>query len=220
MPLVFQAFSRIQANLAEARLHGFKAGAEVICVGASKSKPAAVIIEAIQAGVTHFGENKVQEALEKWPEIKKAHPEVTLQHIGALQTNKVADAVTLYDEIASLDRPALAEALAREMQKQGRWLPCLIQVNTGEEPQKSGVLPTELHGFIDYCRELQLPVAGLMCVPPASDYPAPHFALLEKLAKAHGLRRLSMGMSHDYEIAARMGATEVRIGTALFGERI
>lgn len=192
----------------------------VLCVAASKSQPEMAIVEAIAAGITHFGENRVQEAEEKWPAIKKAYPHVTLQHIGALQTNKVADAVMIYDEIASLDRPALADALHKEMQKQQKFLPCLIQVNTGEEPQKSGVLPAEASQFIRYCMDgLKFNIQGLMCVPPAEDYPAPHFALLANLAKEHGLKRLSMGMSHDYEIAARMGATEVRIGTALFGAR-
>lgn len=197
------------------------AAQEVTIVAASKSQPADTIICTIKkAGLSHFGENRVQEAEAKWPEIKKNHPEITLQLIGALQSNKAADAVALFDEIASLDRASLADALKKEMDKQKRYLPCLIQVNTGEEPQKSGVLPEDADAFIRYCiNDLKLPIVGLMCVPPADDAPAPHFALLVKIAKKHGLKRLSMGMSHDYETAIRMGATEVRIGTALFGKR-
>lgn len=192
----------------------------ITIVAASKSQPPEHIIEAIGVGITHFGENRVQEAMDKWPQIREIYPHIILQFIGHLQSNKVKDAVSLFDEIASVDRISLAQALKEEMERQHKALPCLIQVNTGEEPQKSGVLPKDADTFIRECIEkLHLPVVGLMCVPPAEDYPAPHFALLADIAKRHGLKRLSMGMSSDYVTAIRMGATEIRLGTVLFGER-
>jgi pyridoxal phosphate enzyme (YggS family) len=214
-------YNRIAKTIEEAQKASPSAVLRVDVVAACKSQNAQTIMSAIDAGITHFGENKVQEAQAKWPAIKAQHPHLTLQLIGALQSNKAKDAVALFDEIASLDRPSLAEALKMEMDKQQRFLPCLIQVNTGEELQKSGIMPADADAFIHYCmHDLKLNIVGLMCVPPQDAYPAPHFALLVKIAKTHGLKRLSMGMSHDYETAVRMGATEVRIGTALFGERI
>lgn len=193
---------------------------ETRIVAATKQQSAASIEAATKAGIGYFGENRVQEAEEKWPELKKTHPNVVLQMIGGLQSNKAEAAVALFDEIISVDRESLAVALQKAMEKLGRRPNLMIQVNTGEEPQKGGVLPAAADDFIIYChKELDLPIVGLMCVPPAEDYPAPHFALLAKMAKKHGLARLSMGMSSDYETAIRMGATEVRLGTVLFGVR-
>ncbi len=167
-----------------------------------------------------FGENRVQEALEHWCALKEAFQDITLHLVGPLQTNKVKEAVALFDVIETLDRPKLAQALQKEMEKQGRNIPCLIQVNTGNEPQKAGVSVEELPGFLSYCqKECGLNIKGLMCIPPANEPPAMHFALLAKLAKDHGLKELSMGMSADFEKAIPLGATYVRVGTALFGDR-
>lgn len=175
--------------------------------------------EALALGITEFGENRVQEAQSKWPALKAAHPGVKLHLIGPLQTNKTAEAVSLFDVIHTLDRPKLADSLAKECAKQNRWPSLLIQINTGEEPQKAGVPPRKAKVLLAYAQELKLPVIGLMCVPPVGENPAPHFALLEKMATEMGLNELSMGMSSDYITAARLGSTMVRIGTALFGER-
>jgi pyridoxal phosphate enzyme (YggS family) len=175
---------------------------------------------ALAAGQRVFGENRVQEAAAKYPALKAAHPGLRLHLIGPLQTNKARDAVRLFDVIETVDRPRLAEALARELAQQDRRIDCLVQVNTGEEPQKAGVLPGEADRFIEACRERwRLPVRGLMCIPPADEEPALHFALLREIARRHGLAELSMGMSGDFETAIRFGATLVRIGTAVFGAR-
>jgi hypothetical protein len=190
-----------------------------ILVAACKQQDENKLREAIKGGVTDFGENRVREAREKWPLLKQAHPRIRLHLIGSLQTNKVAEAVALFDVIETVDREKLAEQLAKEMEKQNRWPECFVQVNTGEEEQKGGVLPQDADALIARCKELKLPVTGLMCVPPADVPPAPHFALLREIAKRHGLQNLSMGMSGDFETAIKFGATHVRIGTALFGER-
>lgn len=221
MPREFASiYTDIAGKIAYLQKNGPASPHPVTIIGAGKSQSADTIRKAIEGGLTHFGENRVQEAQAKWPALKKTYPNTILQLIGPLQTNKVKEAVALFDEIATLDRVSLAQALKKEMDKQGRRLPCLIQINTGEEPQKSGIAPKEADAFIRYCiHDLKLPVEGLMCVPPTSAYPAPHFALLATIAKHHGLKRLSMGMSNDYETAIRLGATEVRLGTALFGER-
>lgn len=215
------------------------AAREIMLLAASKGQPASAIEEAIAAGIGCFGENRVQEAQEKWPEIKNRHPQVKLHLIGPLQTNKVKQALALFDVIQTLDRESLAEDCAKELKKWGNEemknkgsnnfpvpqflnssIPHFyIQVNTGEEPQKAGVAPEKADGFIDFCRKLELPVVGLMCVPPADQPPAPHFALLREIARRNGLAQLSMGMSNDFAVAARMGSTCVRIGTALFGQR-
>ncbi|HXA69664.1 MAG TPA: YggS family pyridoxal phosphate-dependent enzyme [Stellaceae bacterium] len=194
--------------------------AEVTLVAVSKTHDAGAISAAIAAGQRVFGENRVQEAQAKYPALRAAHPDLVLHLIGPLQTNKVKEAVALFDVIETVDRPKLAEALAREMERTGRRLRCLVQVNTGEEPQKAGVLPVVADAFIAECRERwRLPIVGLMCIPPLDQEPSPHFALLREIARRHQLPELSMGMSADYEIAIRLGATHVRVGTAIFGER-
>ena len=197
-----------------------RAADSVSLVAVSKTHPAAAVREAVAAGHRLFGENRVQEAQAKYPALREAFPDLVLHLIGPLQTNKVRDAVAICDVIETVDRPRIAEALAREMERSGRRLPCLIEVNTGEEPQKSGVLPAAADDFIIECRDrLDLPIEGLMCVPPLDDEPAPHFALLREIARRTGLGILSMGMSADFEKAIRFGATHVRIGTAIFGAR-
>lgn len=192
-----------------------------VIIAASKSQPVHAIEELIAKGVSHFGENRVQEAQDKWSALRLRYPEITLHLIGPLQSNKVADAVALFDVIETIDRKKIADAVASESEKQGKQPVCLIQVNIGDEPQKSGIALSEADDFIIYCRNTaQLRIHGLMCVPPAETHPAPYFALLRKIAKRHGLHTLSMGMSGDYEEAIRMGATHIRLGTALFGQRV
>jgi PLP dependent protein len=192
----------------------------ITLVAVSKTHPAAIVREALMAGHRVFGENRVQEAQAKYPALREAFPDLALHLIGPLQTNKVRDAVQLFDVIETVDRPRLAQALAKEMERSGRRPPCLIEVNTGEEAQKSGIPPEEADGFIAECRDrIGLPIKGLMCVPPLDDEPAPHFALLREIARRNGLELLSMGMSADFETAIRLGATHVRIGTAIFGAR-
>ena len=204
---------------AAARAAGRPEGA-VTLVAVSKTHPADSVRAALRAGQRIFGENRVQEALAKFPALRREFPDLALHMIGPLQTNKVKDAVTHCDVIETVDRPHLAEALAREMARSGRRLPCFIEVNIGEEPQKAGVLPEAADGFIRDCRErLQLPIVGLMCIPPEHDDPAPYFALLREIARRNGLDQLSMGMSADFETAIRFGATYVRVGTAIFGPR-
>ena len=180
------------------------------------------ILPVLEAGHRLFGENRVQEAKVKWPPLRERFPDVELHLIGPLQTNKVRDALDLFDVIETVDRPRLAEALKAEIDKRdpGRTGQLFVEVNTGEEPQKAGVAPKDVAAFAVRCRdELKLPVMGLMCIPPLNEEPALHFALLKKLAAECGARLLSMGMSADFETAIRFGATHVRIGTAIFGER-
>lgn len=192
----------------------------VTLIAISKAHPAAAARNALEAGHRVFGENRVQEALDKWPELKADYADAELHLVGSLQRNKVHHAIGLFDAIHAIDRPKLARAVAVEMDKSGRRPQCFIQVNTGEEPQKGGVLPTDADAFIGQCLgELNLPVEGLMCIPPVDDEPSLHFALLREIARRNGLERLSMGMSGDYETAIRFGATLVRIGTAIFGQR-
>ncbi len=194
--------------------------AEVTLVAVSKTHGAERIEPAIAAGHKLFGENRVQEAEGKWPALKAAHPDVRVHLIGPLQTNKVKKAVALFDAIETVDRPKLARALAREMAAQDRWLDCFVEINTGEEPQKAGVLPVDADDFIRLCRdELKLPLKGLMCIPPLDEEPALHFALLRQIAERNDLPGLSMGMSADFETAIEFGATHVRVGTAIFGPR-
>jgi pyridoxal phosphate enzyme (YggS family) len=192
---------------------------KVSLVAVSKKQPKEKIQAAIEAGQRVFGENRVQEAQEHWADLKEKYPDIELHLIGPLQTNKVKEAIALFDVIQTLDRPRLADKLIAEMNRQNKHIPCFIQVNTGQEAQKSGVDVSELPGFYKYCSDLGLNVRGLMCIPPQDDPPALHFALLAKLAQELGLSDLSMGMSSDFEKAVALGATYVRVGTALFGER-
>ena len=204
---------------AAARAAG-RAPQSVALVAVSKTHPADAVGQALEAGHRIFGENRVQEAQAKYPQLREVFPDLVLHLIGPLQTNKVRDALALFDVIESVDRPRLAQALAREMGHSGRRPPCLVEVNTGEEAQKAGILPADADGFISECRDrLELPVIGLMCVPPIDEEPAPHFALLREIARRNGLQILSMGMSADFEKAIRFGATHVRVGTAVFGAR-
>lgn len=196
-------------------------GADVTLICVSKTFGQEEIMPVLEAGHRAFGENRVQEASGKWPALKERFDGVVLHLIGPLQSNKTREAVALFDAIHTLDRPSLAEALARESDRTGRRPELFIQVNTGEEPQKAGVTPAEADGFIVRCREeFGLEIAGLMCIPPIQDPPSPHFALLGKIAARNGLSRLSMGMSGDFEQAIMLGATHVRVGSAIFGARL
>lgn len=211
--------SEIKARIAEAAHASGRAAGAAQLIAVSKTQEAAAIEAAIAAGQFVFGENRVQEAQAKFPALKAAHPEVRLHLIGQLQSNKAREAVMLADAIHGLDRPSLAKALASEIQRQGRAPQLFIQVNTGEEPQKGGVMPDAAEGFLAACRELGLDVSGLMCIPPEDEEPALHFALLAGLARRMGLSQLSMGMSGDFEVAVKLGATHVRVGSAIFGAR-
>lgn len=192
---------------------------DVTLIAVSKTHPAEAILPLIEAGQRHFGENRVQEAAEKWPQLQAVHAELKLHLIGQLQSNKSDEAVALFDFIHSVDRPSLVSALARSMQKLGRRPRCFVQVNIGDEEQKGGCPIADLSQLLDLARAEGLPVDGLMCIPPADVEAAPYFALLAKLARRHGLNSLSMGMSADFETAVSIGATHVRVGTALFGSR-
>ncbi|OFW97022.1 MAG: YggS family pyridoxal phosphate enzyme [Alphaproteobacteria bacterium RIFCSPHIGHO2_12_FULL_66_14] len=193
---------------------------DVTLVAVSKTHGADRVREMLEAGQRVFGENRVQEAQEKFPALKSACPDIELHLIGPLQTNKARDAVMLFDVIQSVDRQRIAAALAKEMAHVGRRPACFIQVNTGEEPQKAGVAPADVDAFVAACRDIhKLPVVGLMCIPPVDEEPALHFALLGKIAARNGLPKISMGMSADYEMAVKLGATHVRVGSALFGAR-
>jgi len=209
----------ILARIDAARKAAIKPAAMTQLVAVSKTVPEAGIREALAAGQRLFGENRVQEAQGKYPALKQEFPDLELHLIGPLQTNKVKDAAALFDVIQTLDRPKLADALADARDKSGRSPRLFLQVNTGEEPQKAGVLPREVAALIAHARKLELPLEGLMCIPPVDDDAAPHFAFLAKLARDHGLSQLSMGMSGDFELAIRFGATHVRVGTAIFGAR-
>jgi len=217
---VVERLDRVRDEIAVAARAVAREPSSVTLIAVSKGHSAADIAKVIAAGQRVFGENRVQEAQTKWPELRQRHPGLELHMIGPLQTNKVRDALALFDVIQSLDRPKLADALAVELQRSGRCPGLFIQVNTGEELQKSGVLPKEAPDFIAYCRgEKKLPIRGLMAIPPADDDPALHFALLRELARNAGLTQLSMGMSADYPVGVRFGATHVRVGTAIFGNR-
>ncbi|TFI59550.1 YggS family pyridoxal phosphate-dependent enzyme [Sphingomonas parva] len=201
-----------------AKLAGRRSG-EVRLIAISKTHDIAAIRPVLEAGHRLFGENRVQEAQEKWPALKTDYPDAELHLVGRLQSNKAEDAVRLFDAIHAIDRPSLIGALAAAIGKIGRTPLCFIQVNIGDEPQKGGCAVAELPALLDAAQAAGLPVAGLMCIPPAELEPAPYFALLAKLARRHGLDGLSMGMSGDFETAVTLGATHVRVGTALFGER-
>jgi len=192
---------------------------EVTLVAVSKTQPAEAILPLIEAGQRTFGENRVQEAQAKWPELRERHPDIQLHLVGQLQSNKAEEAVALFDAIHSLDRPSLVSALAKAMDKAQRRVPCFVQVNIGAEEQKGGCAIADLPALLGEARAADMPLAGLMCVPPLDMEPAPFFALLDKLARDHGLEGRSMGMSGDFETAIMLGATHVRVGTALFGAR-
>lgn len=193
---------------------------DVSLVAVSKVQTQESVRAALMAGHRIFGENRIQESLDKWPALKTEFPDVLLHLIGPLQTNKVREAVALFDVIETLDRPKLAEKLAEEMSKQSLTLPCFVQVNTGEEAQKAGVLPKESDAFIEICRATYgLNIDGLMCIPPQHEEPALHFAFLREIAARNNIKNLSMGMSADFEVAIELGATHVRLGTAIFGAR-
>jgi pyridoxal phosphate enzyme (YggS family) len=210
----------VRARIEAAARGAGRDAAAVTLVAVSKTNPAAAVRDALAAGQRIFGENRVQEALEKFPALRSEFPDLELHLIGPLQTNKVKEAVASFDVIESVDRARLAEALAREMDRSGRRPACLIEINTGEEPQKAGIFPAAADDFIVDCRDrLGLPITGLMCVPPHGEEPSPHFALLREIARRHKLPVLSMGMSADFETAIRFGATHVRVGTAIFGAR-
>jgi len=197
-----------------------RASDAVTLVAVSKTFSADAIEPVIAAGQRVFGENRVQEAKAKWPAIKARHPDVALHLVGPLQSNKAKEAVALFDAIHSLDRPSLCAALAKEIEKQNRQPVLFVEINTGAESQKAGVLPEAADEFLRACRETYgLKIAGLMCIPPLDEPPVPHFALTAKIAARNGLALLSMGMSADFETAIRFGATHVRVGTAIFGER-
>jgi pyridoxal phosphate enzyme (YggS family) len=215
-----ECLRRVQSEIAAAaKAAGREAGA-VKLIAVSKTMPAPTVEQAIRAGQRLFGENRVQEALGKWPALKERYPDIELHLIGPLQTNKVKDAIGLFDAIETLDRPKLARVLSEEMKRTGKRPRLFVQVNTGEEPQKAGIAPGETAEFVALCRETYgLTIDGLMCIPPFDEEPSMHFALLAKLAGTLGLGELSMGMSGDFEKAIAFGATHVRVGTAIFGAR-
>jgi pyridoxal phosphate enzyme (YggS family) len=209
----------VKANIARMCKPARREAASVTLIAVSKTHDADAIQPLLDAGQRVFGENRVQEAQGKWPALKAAHPDIELHLIGQLQSNKAEEAVALFDVIHSLDRPSLLAALAKAMDKTGRRVPCFVQVNIGDEAQKGGCPIAELPAFLAQVRAADIPCAGLMCIPPADTEAAPFFALLAKLAADHGIAGLSMGMSGDYETAVMLGATHVRVGTALFGSR-
>jgi PLP dependent protein len=220
IPFSVPALREIEARIAKAATGARRDAPSVHLIAVSKTFDADDIIPVIEAGHRVFGENRVQEAKSKWPELKARYPRLELHLIGPLQSNKTKEAVELFDAIHTIDRPKIAEAVAAEMVRQGRRLQLFVQVNTGEEPQKAGVMPRETVAFVAMCRDqLKLEIAGLMCIPPVDDEPAVHFAFLSKLAHDMGLPGLSMGMSGDFETAIDFGATHVRVGSAIFGVR-
>jgi pyridoxal phosphate enzyme (YggS family) len=210
----------VEQDIARACEHARRDPASVTLIAVSKTFDAGAITPVIGAGQRVFGENRVQEAKAKWPGLMSAYPGIALHLIGPLQSNKVKEAVALFDAIHSVDRPSLCEALAKAIDSQKKRPQLFVQLNTGEEPQKAGVAPAEADAFIARCREQYgLAISGLMCIPPVDDAPAPHFALTAKIAARNGLKHLSMGMSADFAIAIAFGATHVRVGSAIFGAR-
>lgn len=210
----------VQADIRKAAEASGRDPKTVNLVAVSKFHDAPSIIPVLEAGHRLFGENRVQEAADKWPALRDSYTGIALHLIGPLQSNKVKEAVATFDVIETVDRMKIARALATEFERCGRQLPCYVQVNTGEEPQKAGVPPAEVDAFVKTCRtELGLDIQGLMCIPPVDEEPALHFALLAKIADRNGLAVKSMGMSADYQTAITFGATHVRVGTAIFGHR-
>jgi PLP dependent protein len=210
----------VEQEIARACKEARRDRASVTLIAVSKTFDAETIVPVIDAGARVFGENRVQEAKAKWPGLMSAYPGIALHLIGPLQSNKAKEAVALFDAIHSVDRPSICEALAKEISSQKRRPQLFVQLNTGEEPQKAGVAPGEADGFIASCRDKYgLEISGLMCIPPLNDAPAPHFALTAKIAARNGLKNLSMGMSADFAIAIAFGATHIRVGSAIFGQR-
>ena len=210
----------VRAEIARACREASRDPDAVALVAVSKTFAANEIEPVIGAGQRVFGENRVQEAKAKWPALRDEHPDLELHLVGPLQSNKAKEAVALFDAIHSVDRPSVADALAKEIARQGRRPLLFAQINTGAEPQKAGVLPEDADAFLQSCRDSHgLAIAGLMCIPPLHEAPAPHFALTAKIARRNGLELLSMGMSADFAIAIAFGATHVRVGTAIFGKR-
>ena len=216
---VVSPLAEIRQRIAATAKVARREAVEITLIAVSKTQPIEAIHALIVQGQRVFGENRVQEAQTKWPALREAHPDVSLHLIGQLQSNKAAEAVALFDQIHSLDRPTLLTALARAMDAAGRLVPCFVQVNIGAEGQKGGCAIGDLAALLAQARAADIPLAGLMCVPPEGIEPAPFFALLAKLANDNGLAGLSMGMSGDFETAIMLGATHVRVGTALFGRR-
>lgn len=209
----------VRAKLAKVAKIARRDAEEITLIAVSKTHPADSIVPLLEQGQRVFGENRVQEAESKWPELRASYPDVELHLIGQLQSNKAEEAVALFDYIHSLDRPSLLKTLSKAMDKAGRRVPCFIQVNIGDEQQKGGCAISQLPALIDQVRAAEIPIAGLMCIPPSDIEPAPFFAFMDKLARDHGLPGRSMGMSGDYETAIMQGATHIRVGTALFGAR-
>lgn len=214
------SLSEIKSRLAKACKEAGRNEGDVALIAVSKVQPLERVEAVLAQGHRVFGENRVQEAAGKWPEFQQTYPDARVHLIGPLQTNKARQAMGLFEAIHSVDRPKLAQALARLAQEVGLCPDLFIQVNTGEEPQKAGILPAEADDFVTECRRLDLPLQGVMCIPPADEAPSLHFALLAKIAERNGLSGLSMGMSHDFEQAVAFGATHVRVGSAIFGERV
>jgi pyridoxal phosphate enzyme (YggS family) len=210
----------VEREIVAACAQGGRDRASVTLIAVSKTFDADAIVPIVESGQRVFGENRVQEAKAKWPGLMSAYPGLTLHLIGPLQSNKAKEAVALFDAIHSVDRPSICQALAKEINSQGRHPELFVQLNTGEEPQKAGVAPAEADGFIAACRETYgLAISGLMCIPPVNEAPAPHFALTAKIAARNGLKKLSMGMSADFAVAIQFGATHIRVGSAIFGHR-
>src|SRR6201986_4749282 len=214
------ALASVETEIARACEQARRDRSSVTLIAVSKTFDADAIAPVIQSGARVFGENRVQEAKAKWPGLMSAYPGLALHLIGPLQSNKAKEAVALFDAIHSVDRPSICEALAKEIESQNRRPELFVQLNTGEEPQKAGIAPSDADGFIASCREKYgLSISGLMCIPPVDEEPAPHFALTAKIAARNGLKNLSMGMSADFAIAIQMGATHIRVGSAIFGHR-
>ena len=213
------ALREVRERIASAAKIARREPASIELVAVSKTPPASQIVPLIEAGQHVFGENRVQEAQEKWPALLEQHEGLSLHLVGQLQSNKAEDAARLFDCIHSLDRPSLVSALAKAFDKVGRQVPCFVQVDIGDEPQKGGVAIADLGDLLALAANENLRISGLMAIPPVAAEPAPYFALLARLAQRHGLPQLSMGMSSDYDVAARLGATCVRVGRALFGSR-
>ncbi|MBM3607226.1 MAG: YggS family pyridoxal phosphate-dependent enzyme [Alphaproteobacteria bacterium] len=217
---LIERYQSVRDRIAAAAREAGRDPASIRLVIASKTQPAEAIELLLEAGHRHFGENRVQEAQAKWPALRERYRDIELHLIGPLQTNKAREALALFDVIETVDRQRLAEVLGKEIQRLERPPQFYVEVNTGQEPQKAGIMPAEADRFIGYCREpCGLAIKGLMCIPPAGEQASPHFALLNVIAKRNGLEMLSMGMTADFQLAIQLGATHVRVGTAIFGAR-